>query len=64
MQPLVMLIFTTLIVCRWMGCVYPDRSEALELKLLSIMQLGIGDYIASRGVEKVIRMNKGAQPAT
>lgn len=54
-RPLVMLVFTALIVCRWLGWASPDLSEALELKLLGIVQLGIGGYIASRGVEKVVR---------
>ena len=54
-RPLVMLVFTTLIVCRWMGWAAPDLSEAVELKLFSIVQLGIGGYIASRGLEKVTR---------
>ncbi|WP_281648160.1 3TM-type holin [Parendozoicomonas sp. Alg238-R29] len=53
-RPLVMLVFTALVVCRWMGWASPDLSEALELKLLGIVQLGIGGYIASRGVEKVV----------
>ena len=52
-RPLVMLVFTALVVCRWMGWASPDLSEALELKLLGIVQLGIGGYIASRGLEKV-----------
>ena len=57
-RPLVMLVFTALVVCRWMGWVSPDLSEALELKLLGIVQLGIGGYIASRGVEKVVHTIK------
>ena len=52
-RPIVMLVFTALIVCRWMGWASPDLSETLELKLLGIVQLGIGGYIASRGLEKV-----------
>lgn len=52
-RPMVMLTFTALIVCRWMGWSAPDLSEALELKLFGIVQLGIGGYIASRGAEKV-----------
>ncbi|UYM16209.1 holin family protein [Endozoicomonas euniceicola] len=52
-RPIVMLVFTTLIVCRWLGWSAPDLSEAVELKLFSIVQLGIGGYIASRGIEKV-----------
>ena len=57
-RPLVMLVFTALVVCRWMGWASPDLSEALELKLLGIVQLGIGGYIASRGVEKVVHTIK------
>ena len=52
-RPLVMLVFTGLIVARWLGWSSPDLSEAVELKLFSIVQLGIGGYIASRGIEKV-----------
>ncbi len=52
-RPLVMLVFTALVVCRWMGWAAPDLSEEVELKLFAIIQLGIGGYIASRGVEKV-----------
>ncbi|WP_419833078.1 3TM-type holin [Endozoicomonas atrinae] len=52
-RPIVMLVFTALIVCRWLGWSAPDLSEAVELKLFSIVQLGIGGYIASRGIEKV-----------
>ena len=54
-RPLVMLVFTALVVCRWMGWSAPDLSAEVELKLFSIIQLGIGGYIASRGVEKVSR---------
>ncbi len=52
-RPIVMLVFTALIVCRWLGWSAPDLTEAVELKLFSIVQLGIGGYIASRGIEKV-----------
>ena len=52
-RPIVMLVFTALIVARWLGWSAPDLSEAVELKLFSIVQLGLGGYIASRGIEKV-----------
>lgn len=52
-RPIVMLVFTALIVCRWLGWSAPDLTEAVELKLFSIVQIGIGGYIASRGIEKV-----------
>ena len=52
-RPLVMLIFTGLIVARWLGFAAPGLSEAVELQLLSIVKIGIGGYIASRGIEKV-----------
>ncbi len=37
-----MLVFTVLIMCRWMGWASPDLSETLALKLLGIVQLGMG----------------------
>ncbi|OED43273.1 hypothetical protein ACH42_10555 [Endozoicomonas sp. (ex Bugula neritina AB1)] len=52
-RPIVMLVFTALVVCRWMGWAAPDLNADVELKLLNIIQLGIGGYIASRGIEKV-----------
>lgn len=52
-RPIVMLVFTVLIVARWLGWSAPDLSEAVELKLFSIVQVGLGGYIASRGIEKV-----------
>ena len=52
-RPIVMLVFTTLVVARWLGWTAPGLSEAVELKLLSIIQIGLGGYIASRGIEKV-----------
>lgn len=58
-RPIVMLVFTALIVCRWLGWSAPDLSEAIELKLFSIVQLGIGGYIASRGIEKVADKIRG-----
>ena len=41
-RPLVMLVFTALVVCRWMGWAAPDLSAEVELKLFNIIQLGIG----------------------
>ena len=52
-RPVVMLVFTALVVCRWMGWAAPDLSQEVELKLFNIIQLGIGGYIASRGLEKI-----------
>lgn len=52
-RPIVMLTFTALIVCRWMGWADPSISAEIELKLFGIVQLGIGGYIGSRGIEKV-----------
>ncbi len=59
-RPIVMLVFTALIVCRWMSWALPDISETLELNLLGIVQLGIGRYIASRGLEKVTKSIRGS----
>ncbi len=58
-RPLVMLVFTALVVCRWLGWSAADINPEVELKLFAIVQLGIGGYIASRGLEKISRTWKG-----
>ena len=58
-RPIVMLVFTALVVCRWLGWSSADIAPEIELKLFTIIQLGIGGYIASRGLEKISRTWKG-----
>ena len=58
-RPIVMLVFTALVVCRWLGWSAADINPEVELKLFAIVQLGIGGYIASRGLEKISRTWKG-----
>ncbi len=53
-RPITMLVFVGLIVARMFGYTAPNISEAEYVKLWSIMELGIGGYIASRGVEKIV----------
>ena len=52
-RPLLMLTFASLIVARWLGYTAPGITEALELKLFEIVQLGIGGYVLGRTAEKV-----------
>jgi hypothetical protein len=51
-RPLTMLTFVGLIVAKWLGYSAPGISEALELKLLSIIEIGLGGYVIGRSVEK------------
>lgn len=59
-RPLVMCIFTSLITAKWMGWSAPGISEAIELKLLDIIQIGLGGYVIGRSAEQV---TKYAAPA-
>jgi hypothetical protein len=52
-RPLMMLTFGALIVARWFGWTAPGITEAVELKLWDILELGIGGYVIGRSVEKV-----------
>lgn len=56
-RPIVMLTFTGLIVCRWLGIsintvVIPPE---LEMKLFEIIQLGLGGYVIGRSGEKIMK---------
>lgn len=53
-RPVCMLVFTALIVARWMGWSAPGMSEAEALKLWSIVEFGLGGYVVGRSAEKVL----------
>ena len=41
--------------CRWFGLSAPGISEAEYLALWDIIKLGISGYVASRGIEKIVK---------
>jgi hypothetical protein len=53
-RPIVMLTFCVLIVMISFGWMDTEALNEVPPKLWSLMQIGIGGYIASRGAEKVI----------
>lgn len=53
-RPLTMLTFVSLIVAKWLGFTAPGITDALELKLLDIIQIGLGGYVLGRSGEKMI----------
>ena len=52
-RPLLMLTFGTILVCKWFGLTDGSIDNELELKLMDIVQLGLGGYVVGRSVEKV-----------
>jgi hypothetical protein len=52
-RPLTMMVFVGLIVAKWSGWTAPGVSEALELRLLGLIEIGLGGYVIGRSVEKV-----------
>lgn len=52
-RPIMMLTFGSLIVARWLGFTAPGVTEAVELKLWSIIELGLGGYVLGRSAEKI-----------
>ena len=52
-RPITALIFVGLIVARWLGYTAPNMTEAEYLAVYDIIQIMIGGYVASRGIEKV-----------
>lgn len=59
-RPITMLTFTGLIVARWFGWAAPGLSEAEYLKLWSIVEFGLGGYVAGRTLEKIAPTVAGA----
>jgi len=52
-RPLLMLTFGTILVCKWFGLTDGNIDHELEIKLMDIVQLGLGGYVIGRSVEKV-----------
>lgn len=52
-RPLMMLTFGTILVCKWFGWTDASIPEALEMKLMDIIELGLTGYVAGRSLEKI-----------
>jgi hypothetical protein len=63
-RPIVMLVFTALVVARWLGWSAPGITEAEVLQLWSIVELGLGGYVIGRSVEKIVPQIAGAVAET
>ena len=57
-RPITMLVFVGLVVARWLGFSAQGISHEVELKLLSIIQVGLGGYVVGRSAEKVAKVWK------
>jgi len=53
-RPITMLIFSGLIVARWMGWAARNLTEPEYLKLWDIVQFGLGGYVVGRSAEKIV----------
>ncbi len=58
-RPLTMLTFVALVVAKWLGFTAPGVSEAVELELMRLIQIGLGGYVVGRSAEKGIKLWKG-----
>lgn len=52
-RPIVMLIFASLVVARWFGWSAPNIPQEIEQQLWTLLQIGLGGYVAGRSLEKV-----------
>lgn len=55
-RPISMLVMLGLITARWFGWEAPNMSQEEYLKAWDMLELGIGGYIMSRGVEKTAKI--------
>jgi len=53
-RPMVMMVFTGLVVSHWVGYSPPNMTEATLNRVFDLIQLGLGGYIVGRSAEKVI----------
>jgi len=54
-RPITMLTFVALVAAHWLGFTAPNITDEIVQSLLEIVKVGLGGYVASRGVEKAIK---------
>jgi hypothetical protein len=61
-RPVTMYAFLIMLVCWWFGWIDTPQAATPEVleELFSLLKIGIGGYIGSRGVEKVVPSVLGA----
>jgi len=52
-RPMVMLAFAFILIMKWFGLTDSEIPTALEMELMSLLEIGIGGYVAGRTIEKV-----------
>jgi hypothetical protein len=52
-RPMVMLAFAFILIMKWFGFTDDSIPTALEMELMSLLEIGIGGYVAGRTIEKV-----------
>lgn len=52
-RPMMMLTFGVILVCKWFGWTDSEIDHELEMKLMEIIELGLGGYVIGRTVENV-----------
>ena len=53
-RPLTMMTFVGLVVAKWLGFTQ-GVSEAIEMELMQLIQIGLGGYVVGRSAEKVAK---------
>ena len=52
-RPIIMMALSTLVCIYWMGWTHQDMDQEVVLKILDIVQIGLGGYIGGRTAEKL-----------
>lgn len=52
-RPVTILTLVYVVVAKWHGWTNPDIPLEMELQLMGLIKIGLGGYVASRGVEKI-----------
>lgn len=55
-RPITMLVFVGLVVAKWMGFTAEGVTEAVEMELMTLIQIGLGGYVVGRSAEKVAKV--------
>jgi hypothetical protein len=57
-RPIVMLLFTIIVVARWFGLTVANMPPSVEVELFNIIKIGLSGYVIGRSAEKCMKVYK------
>ncbi len=59
-RPIIMVLLATLVGCHWLGFTPPNLDRDFVLRIMDILEIGVGGYVLTNTVERTARAITGS----